>query len=337
MTTAENNARPDIDIIVPVYNTARYLDRCIESVAAQDISSWHLILVDDGSTDDSPEICDRWAAHDRRITVIHKPNTGQADSRNVAMDACTAEYVGFVDSDDWIEPHMYSTLIASMKQHNADIAVCNHFCDTRRGSLCRHHDGGVQLLDADDAHRLVIQDRIQSYIWQMVFRRKCLAARMPGHICFEDYAVLPQWFASAERIVRTMQPLYHYRLRRSSVVHSVSPQQEYAFMQAERQRYEFYRDTPHAQLSALWLLKRGVRVAKHIARMKGSRADIIPWLDSVKGLMPPCSAQLSAQLKRKERMLLAMLTKHPNLFVAYQKTETLVMAHKKASDRYYFE
>ena len=91
--TAPNTHTLILDIILPVYNTERYLDQCIQSIVDQELKDWHLIIIDDGSTDASPKICDSWANSDKRITVVHKPNSGQADSRNVAIDMCTAEYV----------------------------------------------------------------------------------------------------------------------------------------------------------------------------------------------------------------------------------------------------
>ena len=88
MTQKADTAR--LDIIMPVYNTADYLDQCLQSIVGQTLTDWHLIIVDDGSTDGSPQICDRWAEKDCRITVVHKENTGQADSRNIALDMCRA-------------------------------------------------------------------------------------------------------------------------------------------------------------------------------------------------------------------------------------------------------
>ena len=123
MTTMTQTIKPTLDIILPVYNTERYLDQCIESIVSQQFNDWHLIVMDDGSTDSSPEICDRWAQRDKRITVVHKQNSGLSDTRNIAIDMSTAEYIGFVDSDDWIEPDMYSFLMDNIQKHDADIAI----------------------------------------------------------------------------------------------------------------------------------------------------------------------------------------------------------------------
>ena len=136
MTTTTQTDKPTLDIILPVYNTERYLDQCIESIVNQQFNDWHLIVMDDGSTDSSPEICDRWAQRDKRITVVHKQNSGLSDTRNTAIDMSTAEYIGFVDSDDWIEPDMYSFLMDNIQKHDADIAVCNHFFEYKTDRHC---------------------------------------------------------------------------------------------------------------------------------------------------------------------------------------------------------
>lgn len=333
----ENTKNPLIDIIVPVYNTAEYLDHCIASITGQTLDDWHLILVDDGSTDSSPEICDRWAEKDSRITVVHKANSGQADSRNTAIKLCTAEYIGFVDSDDWIEPDMYEFLIKTMERNEADIAVCQHFTDYTDRSVCRNAGDTTEVIDHDTAHRLIIRDRIQSYIWQMVFRRSCLSSQMPGHVCYEDYAVLPKWFDNVRRVVRSQRPLYHYRMRVSSVVHTVTPEQEYAFLQAEEQRYRFYKGTPFERNANLQMTIRCIRVAKYITRMDISRNEIHDYLQRIRQRLCNIDTRCAKLLSRKDRLLRYLLIKHTNMFIAYQKTEKRIMANKHADKSKFFK
>ena len=102
---------PKVSIIVPCWGVEKYLDRCVESLVNQTLTDIEIILVDDGSTDNCPAMCDRWAEKDSRIKVIHKENGGLSSARNAGLDACTGDYIGFVDSDDWIEPDMYEYLL----------------------------------------------------------------------------------------------------------------------------------------------------------------------------------------------------------------------------------
>jgi glycosyltransferase involved in cell wall biosynthesis len=114
-----------ISIIVPVYNTLPYLEKCVNSLLVQTHSNLEIILVDDGSTDGSSQLCDDLAAKDERIKVFHKQNGGVSSARNAGLAKATGNYIGFVDSDDWVEPDMYAILLELIQKNNAQIAGCN--------------------------------------------------------------------------------------------------------------------------------------------------------------------------------------------------------------------
>ena len=116
--------KPKISIIIPVFGVELYLNRCIESVVNQKYSNLEIILIDDGSPDNCPTICDEWAERDERIVVIHKKNGGLSDARNIGLKIATGELVGFVDSDDWISPEMYQLLYENMLENDSDISAC---------------------------------------------------------------------------------------------------------------------------------------------------------------------------------------------------------------------
>lgn len=114
---------PEISIIVPVYKVEAYLDRCVKSILDQSFTDFELILVDDGSPDSCSQICDSWAQKDKRLRVLHKENGGLSSARNAGLRIACGNYIGFVDSDDWIAPDMYEMLYGSITKHNADYAV----------------------------------------------------------------------------------------------------------------------------------------------------------------------------------------------------------------------
>lgn len=116
---------PLVSIIVPIYNVEKYLPKCIESIINQTLTNIEIILVNDGSTDSSGKIADEYAKKDERIIVIHKENRGQGSARNVGIDIAKGEYIGFVDSDDWIDEEMYEKLYTNAKEYNSDVCVCN--------------------------------------------------------------------------------------------------------------------------------------------------------------------------------------------------------------------
>ena len=107
-----------VSVIVPVYNVENYLEECVNSILNQTYENLEIILVDDGSTDNCPQICDDWAKKDKRIKVIHKANGGVSSARNVGLDNATGEYIGFVDSDDYIDITMYEKMLKLLKKEN---------------------------------------------------------------------------------------------------------------------------------------------------------------------------------------------------------------------------
>lgn len=130
---------PELSIIVPVYKVEAYLSECIDSILAQTFKDFELILIDDGSPDRCGEICDEYAAKDSRIVVIHQKNQGVSAARNTGLNLARGNYVGFVDSDDWIEPDMYHTLIAAAIDRNASLVACCY---------CKEDERVVQLEDS---------------------------------------------------------------------------------------------------------------------------------------------------------------------------------------------
>ena len=119
-----------ISIIVPVYNMEQYMERCVNSIINQTYHNLEIILVDDGSTDHSPAMCDEYALRDGRIKVVHKPNGGLSDARNAGLTVASGNYIGYVDSDDWIEPQMYEKMYAVTPMAGVCPIMCG-CCGTR--------------------------------------------------------------------------------------------------------------------------------------------------------------------------------------------------------------
>lgn len=115
-----------ISIIVPVYNVENYLDKCIESIVNQTYQILEILLIDDGSTDNSGKKCDEWAKKDKRIKVIHKENSGASSTRNVGLEICQGKYIGFVDSDDYIEKNMYEIMYKEISKDKSDLVICEY-------------------------------------------------------------------------------------------------------------------------------------------------------------------------------------------------------------------
>ena len=137
-----------ISIIVPVYNMEQYMERCVNSIINQTYSNLEIILVDDGSTDRSPAMCDEYALKDARIKVVHKANGGLSDARNAGLKVATGAYIGYVDSDDWVELSMYQKLYESCIENDAQVAVCR-YAKAYQDRIERGGHGKVTAFDRD--------------------------------------------------------------------------------------------------------------------------------------------------------------------------------------------
>ena len=147
---------PLISIIIPVYNVNEYLEKCLCSVCGQTYKNLEIIVVDDGSTDGSGEICDMFAETDSRIKVIHQVNKGQSCARNEGLTIARGEYIGFVDSDDWIDPDMYEFLYHLLVDNDADISVCAHYIETTTRTKVRYSSGTLTSFSSDEAIRALV-------------------------------------------------------------------------------------------------------------------------------------------------------------------------------------
>ena len=171
-----------ISVIVPVYRVEAFLDRCVQSIAEQSYKNLEIILVDDGSPDNCPAICDAWAERDSRIKVVHKQNGGLSDARNAGMAIATGEFMGFVDSDDWIAPDMYQHLYDLLETDGSDIAACGVEMVWEDGTPSRMlTKAGCCVLNQEDAMRAIIEE---SWLKQPVWNKLYKTAKMSHNARF---------------------------------------------------------------------------------------------------------------------------------------------------------
>ena len=163
----------DLSVIVPVYRVESYLDRCVQSIVDQTYTNLEIILVDDGSPDNCPAMCDAWAERDSRIRVIHKENGGLSDARNVGMALATGEFIAFIDSDDWIAPEMLEKLVYALQRDDSDIAACTVqmvWEDDRPSELLTVQRSCV--LERDEAQRALLRESLlKQPVWYKLYRR----------------------------------------------------------------------------------------------------------------------------------------------------------------------
>lgn len=233
----EQTVTPKLSIIIPAYNVEPFLPKCLDSVLAQNFTDWEAIVVDDGSTDGTGAICDAYAARDSRFKVIHSPNKGISSARNTGLANARGEFIGFVDSDDWADPDMFATLLDDMIKNDADIAKCG-YRTVEQNRTIEPLSGTFRIIDGGHASRLLYEDKkIQSFLWDKLYRRNILNIRFPHGRVYEDMFVLLQVLAHARRITINPAPLYNYRQRKNSIVHTKTIDNKRQLIDAVCERY----------------------------------------------------------------------------------------------------
>lgn len=211
-----------ISIIVAVYNIKEYLPRCIDSVLAQTYENLEVILVDDGSTDESGKICDGYAERDKRIQVIHKENGGLSDARNAGLDAAAGTYIGFVDGDDWIEPDMYRAMYEACEREGAQIAACRYKQITGAGVIDASTGNSVSLSKTEAMEIYVCGDErylIYNSVWSKLFLAELIRGmRFPVGKNSEDIMFTTRAFCKMERLVYLDTAYYNYVLDREGSI-----------------------------------------------------------------------------------------------------------------------
>ena len=233
-----------VSVVVPVYNTADYLQACLDSILAQSVPPFEVILVDDGSSDGSGQICDEYARrHPERVRVIHQQNRGTAAARNRGLEVCRGEYLSFIDSDDYLEPEMYEILLELIEAHGADMAAAEMWVEKTDGSrYCRAKAGISQcwmtreaLLELNSYQYLHV-----SFCTALIRREKMGALRFPEGQGCEDYALLYRVMAACDRVAYSSRPLYHYVQRPGS--NSRTTRISQAPMEISRAQVRFFQE-----------------------------------------------------------------------------------------------
>lgn len=216
--------QPVISVIVPVYHVEKYLDKCVESIVKQTYKALEIILVDDGSPDRCPEICDGWAKKDSRIKVIHKKNGGVSTARNAGLDAASGEFIGFVDGDDIIFPEFYKTLVIQALDNEADISAC---------AFNRLHDDYSEYVENScyirEQKNYSAQELLQEYFktckgeWvslcNKIIRSSLFSGiRFPQGRVFEDWTLAPVLYSRAAKISFTPEKYYGYVIHGESIM-----------------------------------------------------------------------------------------------------------------------
>lgn len=210
-----------ISVIVPIYNVEKYLDRCVDSIINQTYKNLEIILVDDGSPDNCPQMCDDYAKKDSRIKVVHKENGGLSDARNVGMEVATGEYVSFIDSDDYISLDFYETLLETIVDNDSDIVECGvvKFYENRKFDEYSDDLKVTNYDTLDGLEGLINENPFKQHVWNKLYKTN-IALDIPYAVgkLNEDEFWTYQIFGKAKKVTRINKTMYYYFQRGSSIM-----------------------------------------------------------------------------------------------------------------------
>jgi glycosyltransferase involved in cell wall biosynthesis len=239
------NDAPLISVIVPIYKVEAYLDKCISSLVDQTYRNLEIILVDDGSPDNCPAMCDAWAERDSRIKVIHKPNGGLSDARNAGMAIARGELLGFVDSDDWISQDMYQILYDRMKHDDSDMAACGVEMVWEDGTPSRMLTRpGSCVLEREEAMRAIIEESwLKQPVWYKLYKT-ALVRDIPFPVgkYHEDVFWSYQAVGRAQRVSVIDTAGYYYTQRSGSIMGDGYSLKRLDALEAGEQRFHYIQE-----------------------------------------------------------------------------------------------
>lgn len=303
---------PEISIIVPVYNIEKYLRQCLDSIERQNFSDWECILVDDGSSDSSGKICDEYASRDSRFCVFHERHKGVAVSRNIGLDACRGQYIGFVDSDDIIYPDMFQRLHTLIVEHDADVAQVSYEMLYPTEKKPKQLVESVEIYNqAKVIAELISEKRIPNYLCIKLFKRDIVNVRFPEGMLYEDVYFMTVCSRNIKKMVNAPDILYSYRQRKGSISKSFKNRIEYVRSILHRARLlrELASDSITAGRLNRYVWSGMIRAVKNIVRSEDKteeKRDRINELSALARTAPaPELKCLGMKLWFRARMLIA--------------------------------
>lgn len=212
-----------ISIIVPVYNVAQYLDRCLTSLTGQTYKNIEIILVDDGSTDTSGELCDVWQSRDNRIKAFHKPNGGLSDARNYGMKRASGKYICFVDSDDWLDLNYVEVMLDTLADTGADIAECDYVCTDGSETIPDNNPSAYdyEVYTGRECFLRFLTNHFFVSVCNKLYRKEILENQLfQKGVYHEDESWTYRIFSKAQKVCRLHYTGYFYFQRQGSIVHT---------------------------------------------------------------------------------------------------------------------
>lgn len=246
---------PKISIIVPVYKVEQYINKCVDSILNQTFKDFEVILIDDGSPDNCGKICDEYANKDERIKVIHKKNGGLSSARNAGLDIAKGEYIGFVDSDDYIEPDMYEILYNLSENNECDIVSCSsiiHYMD----ETVVNGGHGIFIHNKEEAMKTMLEGKLyDEVVWVKLFKKSVIGnIRFPIGRIYEDTSFTYKVIDKATKVATIGEAKYNYIKHENSIMSNAIKDVKIDAVIAYEEMYSFM-EKKYPQLCDLVTLK----------------------------------------------------------------------------------
>lgn len=314
-------------IIIPVYNAEPYLCQCLDSALNQTYKNIEVLVVDDGSTDNSGKICDSYC-RDSRVTVFHQSNAGLSAARNTALNHVKGEYIFFLDSDDFVAPDFVSRAVASLETNHADIVLFNYFEYIQT-------DSGFQRKLIEETERLhgdfslislqkkMITADILCAVWNKGYRKHLFKnVLFPEGEWLEDMAIVPPLFLKAKKINVITNPLYYYRIHNLSYMHSIkyNVQRDYLMIVRFHQRATLTKSFQDPELSARLkaeVLDRSIELIYLNYYLNKLDASQLKWLNDL--VTQAYEKQVLNRLGKKTKLMRSLILYFPSIARSYGK------------------
>ena len=318
----------EVSIIVPVYNVEKYLNKCISSILEQSFTDFELILVDDGSKDNSGRICDEYKDRDSRIKVMHQGNGGLSAARNIGIELSEGRYVTFIDSDDFIHPNMLETLYNNILESEAEISICDyHLVYEGKEISPKVGDNNTRLYTNIEGVKRIVEKSEASMIiaCSKLYRRSLFCdIRFPAGKCHEDEFVTYKLFYKSSKIVVTEAKLYYYLKRSNSITGSTYSIKRLEKLEALEEAIMFFKNENNKELTNLAEFRYLLNIQIAFYRVKYE-------MNHNKGIMDKLKIQYNQKFNEFEegnmksisiikRMILRSFYRFPNLFCVFVRT-----------------
>ncbi|GIJ96907.1 hypothetical protein CAPN001_14760 [Capnocytophaga stomatis] len=319
---------PLISIIVPIYNVGKHIKRCIDSLLCQTYENIEILIINDGSTDNTSQILSDYA-NEKKIYIFHQENKGVSFSRNFGIKQSKGDYICFVDGDDYVSPHYCEKLYENIAKHSADISICRFQKVFNNEIAPIKTDGQTKIYSQIEALSLIFEDKeLQSHPWGKLFKKEiiCDVSFPTDRKAYEDYVTIFRIISKSSRVVVFNEALYYYIFYPNSLSNNVSTQMYYEFFTALMEMYDYAKTRKNELPRWKYFIKKTARqtlsCAKNISIHKKTASDhsmIRNLQKEIKRFYLSEKEYIPFSIKWKFFLFLNVPSLY-NLYISYKKT-----------------